>query len=126
MRENPWRINIYSGYAHYGKLFVERRKRVDGMQLDWLDAEKMYRSPEVIILSSQDIIELSNWSEEDVDLLFWDSRFPAGELGENKIIEIHALISFFAKKEAVLSRQLAASDAGICKSHNCEMNGEEV
>ena len=96
------------------------------LQLCLFILEKMYRSPEVIILSSQDIIELSNWSEEDVDLLFWDSRFPAGELGENKIIEIHALISFFAKKEAVLSRQLAASDAGICKSHNCEMNGEEV
>ena len=46
MRENPWRINIYSGYAHYGKLCVERRKRVDGMKLDWLDAEKPLRERE--------------------------------------------------------------------------------
>ena len=56
--------------------------------------------------SREEILEQSNWTEEDVTLLFADRRFPMMRFGGKQIVEIHAMIQFFARKEAVKKRQL--------------------
>ncbi len=76
------------------------------MQLDWLDVVAMYASPEVVLFTKEDILEKSNWTEEEVMLLFADRRFPSTEIARKQIVEVHALIQFFAKKEAVRKKQL--------------------
>ena len=105
MARDPWMDDIYSKYNYFftGR-YIERRKRVDDLQLDWLDTERLYRSPKVVIYSREEILEKSNWSEDEVELLFADLRFPMTDLGKKQIIEAHALIQFFAKKELVMKR----------------------
>ena len=76
------------------------------MELDWLDIVKMYRSPEVVVFTREEILERSNWTEEEVRLLFADSRFPMTEYARKQIVEVHALIQFFARKALIKARQI--------------------
>ena len=98
-----WEMDVYRHPNN--RAFAERRKRVDSLKLDWLDAAEAYSSPEVILLSKKKLQEWSGWSEEDVRILFLDRRFPSTVIGRSEIVEIHALIQFFAKIEAVNRRQ---------------------
>ena len=50
------------------------------------------------------IQELSGWTEDEVRMLFYDRRFPSADYGRNPVVEVHALIQFFAKKEMVMKR----------------------
>lgn len=58
MYRDPWNDDVYSCYNHFfTKRYIARRKRVDALELDWLDIEGMYRSPEVVILTREEILE---------------------------------------------------------------------
>ena len=107
MHRDPWNDDVYSCYNHFfTKSYITRRKRVDDLELDWLDIVKMYRSPEVVVFTREEILERSNWTEEEVRLLFADSRFPMTEYARKQIVEVHALIQFFARKEVIKIKQL--------------------
>ena len=107
MDRDPWGDDVYdTSYYLFTENYIERRKRVDDLQLDWLDVVAMYASPEIVLFTKEDILEKSNWTEEEVMLLFADRRFPSTEIARKQIVEVHALIQFFAKKEAVRKRQL--------------------
>ena len=107
MDRDPWKDNIYDNFFNsFSERYIERRKRVDDLQLEWLNVVKMYSSPEVVMYSREEILEQSNWTEEDVMLLFADRRFPMMRFGGKQIVEVHAMIQFFARKEAVKKRQL--------------------
>lgn len=108
MSRDYWRDDVYDDYYYYfNASYIERRKQVDNIKLDWMDAGKMYASPEVVIYTKEDILEQSNWTEEEVRLLFADRRFPSTEYARKQVVEVHALIQFFARKEAIRERQLA-------------------
>ena len=67
MDRDPWADDVYDTYFYYfNKHYIERRKRVDNLQLDWLDVVPMYASPEVVLFTREDILEKSNWTEEEV------------------------------------------------------------
>lgn len=107
MSRDYWRDDVYDDhYYYFNAAYVERRKKVDNIRLDWLDAEKMYASPEVVLYTKEDILKQSNWTEEEVRLLFADRRFPSTEYARKQVVEIHALIQFFARKESIRERQL--------------------
>ena len=107
MARDPWIDDVYSRYDYFFiKSYVRRRKQVDNIRLDWLDIVKMYRSPEVVVFTREEILERSNWTEEEVRLLFADSRFPMTEYARKQIVEVHALIQFFARKEVIKIKQL--------------------
>ena len=107
MDRDPWKDDIYDNFFDsFSERYIERRKRVDDLKLEWLDVVKMYSSPEVVMYSREEILEQSNWTEEEVMLLFADRRFPMMRFGGKQIVEVHAMIQFFARKEAVKKRQL--------------------
>ena len=107
MHRDPWNDDVYSCYNHFfTKSYITRRKKVDDLELDWLDIVKMYRSPEVVVFTREEILERSNWTEEEVRLLFADSRFPMTEYARKQIVEVHALIQFFARKALIKTRQI--------------------
>ena len=107
MYRDPWNDDVYSCYNHFfTKSYITRRKKVDDLELDWLDIVKMYRSPEVVVFTREEILERSNWTEEEVRLLFADSRFPMTEYARKQIVEVHALIQFFARKALIKARQI--------------------
>ena len=107
MERDPWKDDIYDNFFDsFSERYIERRKRVDDLKLEWLDVVKMYSSPEVVMYSREEILEQSNWTEEEVMLLFADRRFPMMRFGGKQIVEVHAMIQFFARKEAVKKRQL--------------------
>lgn len=107
MERDPWKDDIYDNFFDsFSERYIEQRKRVDDLKLEWLDVVKMYSSPEVVMYSREEILEQSNWTEEDVMLLFADRRFPMMRFGGKQIVEVHAMIQFFARKEAVKKRQL--------------------
>lgn len=105
---DPWNDGIYDDYYSYflSASYIDRCKRVDELQLDWLDAATVYASPEVVLLTKEEILERSNWTEEEVELLFMDLRFPRTVFARKTIVEVHALIQFFARKDAVKKKQL--------------------
>ena len=53
----------------------------------------------------EEVQERSGWTEEEVSLLFFDRRVPTCNFGRKEVIEVHALIEFFAKKERILRNQ---------------------
>ena len=107
MARDPWIDDVYSRYDYFFFFFyVRRRKQVDNIRLDWLDIEELYRSPAVVLFSKEEILEKSNWSEEEVSLLFADRRFPMTEVARKQVVEVHALIQFFARKEVIKIKQL--------------------
>ena len=111
MDRDPWSDDVYdTSYYLFTESYIERRKRVDDIQLDWLDVAAMYASPEVVLFTKEDILEKSNWTEEEVMLLFADRRFPSTEISRKQIVEVHALIQFFARKEIIKQKQRAAQE----------------
>lgn len=110
MGRSPWSDNVYESFSLFIDSYIERRKRVDDLKLDWLDVGEMYSSPEVVLYSREDILKQSNWTEEEVNLLFADRRFPRTEYGRKQIVEVHALIQFFARKALVKEKQIRERD----------------
>ena len=100
LSRNPWEDKIYSSiYSNLRADYLDRCKKVDDLQLDWLDALMMFASPEVVFFTEEDILKKSNWTEEEVRMLFLDFRFPRVEFARKNVVEVHALIHFFARKE---------------------------
>lgn len=96
-----WDVDVYRYVTEPS--YLRPRKIVDGLKLDWLDdIGSIYYSPEVVFFTKEDIQEKSGWTEEEVRLLFFDKRFPSTDFGKRKVVEAHALIQFFAKKESYL------------------------
>lgn len=113
MDRDPWHDELYDDYYNNWFLaadYINRCKRVNEMQLDWLDAAAMYASPEVVFFTKEEIEEKSNWTEEEVELLFMDLRFPRTVFARKAIVEVHALIQFFARKELAKQNQLAGRE----------------
>jgi hypothetical protein len=108
LKRNPWEDKIYSSiYSNLRADYLDRCKKVDDLQLDWLDALMMFASPEVVFFTEEDILKKSNWTEEEVRMLFLDFRFPRVEFARKNVVEVHALIHFFARKEYEKKKQLA-------------------
>lgn len=55
-------------------------------------------SCEVRFYSIKDVQDLTGWSETTVQKLFNDPEFPAADFGKTKLIESHALISYFSSR----------------------------
>lgn len=101
---NDWDVNEY-WYFFSDPTHGKARKIVDRLDLDWLDdIESLYYSTEVSFFTKEMIQELSGWTEDEVRMLFYDRRFPSADYGRNPVVEVHALIQFFAKKEMVMKR----------------------
>ena len=90
-----WYVDVYRYYTDSS--YARPRKIVDKLKLDWLDAGSMYCSPEVVFFNKEQLQERSGWTEEEVRLLFFDKRVPTCNFGRKEVIEVHALIEFFAK-----------------------------
>jgi len=82
--------------------FPKVQEKVNKLKLDWLDIGTIYHSPKVVFYTKDDIQELSGWSKEEVRLLFFDRRFPSCNFGRKEVVEVHALIDFFIRKERML------------------------
>ena len=107
LNRDPWEDEIYNGTYNFLRAdYIERCKRVDDLKLDWIDALAVYVSPEVVLYTEEDILRKSNWTEEEVRMLFLDLRFPRVEFARQNIVEVHALIQFFARKEIEKQKQL--------------------
>ena len=98
-----WYVDVYRYYTDAS--YARPRKIVDKLKLDWLDAGSMYFSPEVVFFNKEQLQERSGWTEEEVRLLFFDKRVPTCNFGRKEVVEVHALIEFFAKKERILREQ---------------------
>ena len=98
-----WYVDVYRYYTDSS--YARPRKIVDKLKLDWLDAGSMYCSPEVVFFNKEQLQERIGWTEEEVRLLFFDKRVPTCNFGRKEVIEVHALIEFFAKKERILRNQ---------------------
>lgn len=105
---DPWDDGIYDDYyfSWLSERYIDRCKKVDDLELDWLDAASIYASPEVVFFTKEEIQERSNWTDEESELLFMDLRFPRTVFARKTIIEVHALIQFFARKDLVKQNQL--------------------
>ena len=90
-----WYVDVYRYYTDSS--YARPRKIVDKLKLDWLDAGSMYCSPEVVFFNKEQL--------QEVRLLFFDKRVPTCNFGRKEVIEVHALIEFFAKKERILRNQ---------------------
>ena len=55
-------------------------------------------SSDVKFYTVKDVIELTGWSRKIVERLFSDPSFPSANFGRAKIVEAHALITYFSKK----------------------------
>ena len=103
---NDWDVNEY-WYFFSDPTHGKARKIVDRLDLDWLDdIESLYYSPEVSFFTKEMIQELSGWTEDEVRMLFYDRRFPSADYGRNPVVEVHALIQFFARKTLVREHQI--------------------
>ena len=59
---------------------------------------KVYISSEVRFYTIADLKKMLGWSENTVQKLFNDPKFPSTDFGKAKIVEAHALIDYFSKK----------------------------
>ncbi len=59
---------------------------------------RRYISSEVKFYTIGELVEMSGWSENTVQRLFNDPKFPSADYGRLKIVEAHALIDFFSQK----------------------------
>lgn len=57
---------------------------------------KNYVSSDVKFYTIEDMQRLTGWSENTIQKLFNDPSFPASNYGRTKIVEAHALITFFS------------------------------
>lgn len=59
---------------------------------------RKYISSEVKFYTIDELVKMSGWSENTVQKLFNDPKFPSANYGRLKIVEAHALIDFFSQK----------------------------
>ena len=57
-----------------------------------------YISSEVKFYTISDLKNMLGWSENTVQKLFNDPKFPSSDFGRIKVVEAHALIDYFSKK----------------------------
>lgn len=62
--------------------------------------QRQYISSEVRFYTIEELTKMLGWSESTVQKLFNDPRFPSADFGKNKVVEAHALIDFFSKKNS--------------------------
>ncbi len=57
-----------------------------------------YIASEARFFTMKDIQEMTGWSEKTVKKLFNDPKFPSADYGRNPVVEVHALIHYFAER----------------------------
>ena len=60
--------------------------------------KQTYISSEVKFYTISDLKNMLGWSENTVQKLFNDPKFPSSDFGRIKVVEAHALIDYFTKK----------------------------
>ena len=60
--------------------------------------KQTYISSEVKFYTISDLKNMLGWSENTVQKLFNDPKFPSSDFGRIKVAEAHALIDYFSKK----------------------------
>ncbi len=60
--------------------------------------KQIYISSEVKFYTISDLKNMLGWSENTVQKLFNDPKFPSSDFGRIKVVEAHALIDYFSKK----------------------------
>ena len=60
--------------------------------------KQTYISSEVKFYTISDLKNMLGWSENTVQKLFNDPKFPSSDFGRIKVVEEHALIYYFSKK----------------------------
>lgn len=60
--------------------------------------KQTYISSEVKFYTISDLKNMLGWSENTVQKLFNDPKFPSSDFGKIKVVEAHALIDYFSKK----------------------------
>ncbi len=60
--------------------------------------KQTYISSEVKFYTISDLKNMLGWSENTVQKLFNDPKFPSSDFGRVKVVEAHALIDYFSKK----------------------------
>ncbi|WP_296968687.1 hypothetical protein [uncultured Eubacterium sp.] len=60
--------------------------------------KQIYISSEVKFYTISDLKNMLGWSENTVQKLFNDPKFPSSNFGRIKVVEAHALIDYFSKK----------------------------
>ncbi len=60
--------------------------------------KQAYISSEVKFYTISDLKNMLGWSENTVQKLFNDPKFPSSDFGRIKVVEAHALIDYFSKK----------------------------
>lgn len=60
--------------------------------------KQTYVSSEVKFYTISDLKNMLGWSENTVQKLFNDPKFPSSDFGRIKVVEAHALIDYFSKK----------------------------
>lgn len=63
-----------------------------------IDKDKVYVSSEVRFYTIYDLMKMLGWSENTVQKMFNDPKFPSADFGKVKVVEAHALIDYFSKK----------------------------
>ena len=66
---------------------------------------RQYVSSEVKFYTISDLIKMLGWSENTVQKLFNDPKFPSADFGRTKVVEAHALIDYFSKKHSKTSER---------------------
>lgn len=60
--------------------------------------KRTYISSEVKFYTISGLKNMLGWSENTVQKLFNDPKFPSSDFGRIKVVEAHALIDYFSKK----------------------------
>ena len=60
--------------------------------------KQTYIPSEVKFYTISDLKNMLGWSENTVQKLFNDPKFPSSDFGRIKVVEAHALIDYFSKK----------------------------
>ena len=60
--------------------------------------KQTYISSEVKFYTISDLKNMLGWSENTVQKLFNDPKFPSSDFGRIKVVEAHVLIDYFSKK----------------------------
>ena len=60
--------------------------------------KQTYISSEVKFYTISDLKNMLGWSENTLQKLFNDPKFPSSDFGRIKVVEAHALIDYFSKK----------------------------
>ena len=60
--------------------------------------KRIYVSSAVKFYTISDLKQMLGWSENTVQKLFNDPKFPSSDFGRIKVVEAHALIDYFSKK----------------------------